>query len=117
MELTRYDAARQALAECVRVDDAKDIRDRAAALAAYARQRDDTELQVWVSEIHLRACTRIGQLSRELERTQGFAAIHPTGGKNATKTDALADAGISTSTANRYEQLARWRDRTGSTGG
>jgi hypothetical protein len=114
-DLVRYDAARQALAECVRVDEAKDIRDRAAALAAYARQRDDTEMQVWVSEIHLRACQRIGQLSRELETAThggaGGGSKSPPVGRS--KTAALADAGISTSAAQRYEELAGGTDQQG----
>ncbi len=35
--LIRYDAARMALAECARINDAADIRDKAAALAASER--------------------------------------------------------------------------------
>ena len=113
-ELTRYDAARRALAECVKVDEAKDIRDRTAALLAYARQRDDTEMQVWVSEIHQRACIRIGQLSRELDASKGGnnpQATLPAGGQSKSAT--LAEAGISTTTANRYEQLAGGKTEQG----
>ena len=68
--LARYDQARTALAECARIDEASEIRDKAAALAAYARQRDDRDLEVWVREIHLRACVRIGVLSRDLDQAQ-----------------------------------------------
>ena len=57
--LIRYDAARMALAECAQIDDAADIRDKAAALAAYTRQRDDKDMECWIREIHLRACVRI----------------------------------------------------------
>ena len=112
--LVRYEQARTALAECARIDEASEIRDKAAALAAYARQRDDRDLEVWVREIHLRACVRIGVLSRDLDQAQTFRQVDgarvrlPTGGKS--KADALADAGISTSTAQRYEELAGGRE-------
>jgi hypothetical protein len=113
-ELVRYEQARTALAECARIDEASEIRDKAAALAAYARQRDDRDLEVWVREIHLRACVRIGVLSRDLDQAQtvrqadGVAVRLPAGGKS--KAEALAHAGISTSTAQRYEELAGGRE-------
>ena len=84
--LVRYEQARTALAECARIDEASEIRDKAAALAAYARQRDDRDLEVWVREIHLRACVRIGELSRELEgadhggQADGATVEVPAGG-------------------------------------
>lgn len=115
VELVRYEAARQALAECVRVDEAKDIRDQAAALAAYARQRDDSEMHVWVAEIHERACIRIGQISRELETAEHGGA----GGGSKVRTDALskadtlAEAGIAKRTAYDYEQLAGGKTEQG----
>jgi hypothetical protein len=56
------------IAECARIDEAAEIKDKAAALAAYARQRDDTEKEVWTSEIRLRACRRIGEISISLEK-------------------------------------------------
>jgi hypothetical protein len=110
--LVRYEQARTALAECARIDEASEIRDKAAALAAYARQRDDRDLEVWVREIHLRACVRIGELSRELDRAEhgglgGGSKIPPLG---TSKAKALADAGIATSTAQRYEALAGGRE-------
>lgn len=106
VHLVRYEEARRALAECSRVDDVKDIRDKAAALEAYARQRSDVELERWVAEIKLRATRRIGELSRDLEKAPrgglGGTSKLPNGGKNAV----LKAAGISTSAAHRAEQLA-----------
>lgn len=79
-------------------------------MALYAQQRDDRQMEAWVKEIHLRACIRIGELSRELEVSdQARGGRRPTSGK-PTKTEALAEAGISTSTAHRYEELAGGRD-------
>jgi hypothetical protein len=68
-------------------------------------------MEAWVKEIYLRACIRIGELSRELEKAppaKGHGAGIPAGGK--TKAEALADAGISTSAAQRYEELAGGRE-------
>jgi hypothetical protein len=104
-ELIRYDQARQLLRECATVDEAKDIRDKAAALAYYAKQRDDVEAAVWLSEIKLRAVQRIAEISRALPKAEahGGKIWLPDGRKS--KSETLADAGISTSSANEYEQL------------
>jgi hypothetical protein len=77
------------------------------ALRHYAKQRDDPELDRWMSEIRLRAIAQIGKISKELEKaeyTKGHGTVIPSSGKY--KAEQLAEAGISTSTANRYEQLA-----------
>jgi hypothetical protein len=59
-----------------------------------------------MSEIRLRAIAQIGKISRELEKNERARTdLHPTSEKQ-TKAQQLAEAGISTSTANRYEQLA-----------
>ena len=85
--LVRYEQARTALAECARIDEASEIRDKAAALAAYARQRDDRDLEVWVREIHLRACVRIGELSRDLDQAQ---TVREADGATAARRTAVA---------------------------
>jgi len=102
--LIKYDQARQALAACRSVDEIKDIRDKSEAMRLYAKQAQDTELEQWAAEIKLRAQRAIGELSAQLETQKGGFGIVPTGGKH--KAEVLADAGISTSTANRYEKLA-----------
>jgi hypothetical protein len=79
----------------------------AEALRHYAKRRNDPELERWMSEIRLRAIAQIGEISRELEKSKGGAnpqATLPNAGKS--KEAQLASARTSTSTANRYEQLA-----------
>jgi hypothetical protein len=73
---------------------------------AYARQRDDSALAAWTSEIKLRACIRIGELTRELEKAHpvSYCSGLITGDK--TKSETLAEAGLTTATANRCEELS-----------
>lgn len=58
----RYSAAKTALSEAVRVDEVKDWKDKAAALASYARQQDDRSLEEMALKIRARATRRIGEL-------------------------------------------------------
>lgn len=99
--LVRYDAARKAVSECRRVDEAKEIRDKAQALAAYARQANDTELLEWVTEIKVRAERKAGELLREVERSKG-------GGQrtSAILAPVLATQQIPKTTAARWQKLA-----------
>jgi hypothetical protein len=105
--LVLYDQMRTAIAECAAIDEAAGIRDISARLLAYAKIRDDYESRQRFAEIRLRACQRIGELSRDLEKAlpnKGHGADLPADGK--TKETQLAEVGISTSAANRYEELA-----------
>jgi len=106
--LTKYDAARHAVEVCRNVDEAKDIADKALALQQYARQHKDMDLERWVAEIRARAKRRIGELSSRLDTAPGERTDLeplPTSGKRL-KAAVLKAAGLSTSEAQRCEQLA-----------
>jgi hypothetical protein len=108
--LVRYNEMRISVERCARIDEAAEIKDKAEALQAYAHQVKDRDLEVWTSEIKLRATVRIGELVRELEPAQPThtGVQLPSGGK--LKSEAISDAGLSKSTAHRYEGLAGPRD-------
>ena len=58
---TLYVAAQRALAECRRIDECMEWKNRAAALEAYAHQIKDTTLIEDCNEIRNRAMDRVGR--------------------------------------------------------
>lgn len=57
-----YEAAKIALAACVRADELADVADKSAALAAYAAMAKDPALENYARRIRLRAVRRMGEL-------------------------------------------------------
>lgn len=108
MELVKYETARTALAECHRVDEVKDIRDKAEAMAAYARQAKDQDLIQYATEIKVRAERRCGELTRVMDTAQGARRDLTTSSHAATKSkdEQLSDVGLTRQEAHRYEALA-----------
>lgn len=107
-DLVHYDQARRELAQCHKVDEAASIKDKAAKMAAYARMRDDEEMEAWLRDIQIRATQRIGELSAELAKAAGRPAKNLSGrtDKLNGKRAALKAAGISKSSAAEAEELA-----------
>lgn len=66
-----YEAARSALAQCQAVDECKEWADKAAALASYARQSEDLEMEKMAVRIRARAMRRAGELLKQIEPGQG----------------------------------------------
>jgi len=66
-----YENARVALAECQQVDECKDWADKAAALASYAKQAEDDQLERMAQRIRARAIRRAGELLKQIEPGQG----------------------------------------------
>ena len=108
--LTKYDAARYALSVAVEVDEVKDIRDKAEAMAAYARQAKDTELVQWATEIKVRAERRAGQMLAEMPKAKGGNPNLPTSNTMVPVEKTLSDIGITKNESSRWQKLAAVTD-------
>lgn len=106
-QLVKYNAARTALAEAHAIDEVKDIRDKAEAMAAYARQAKDTDMIAWVTEIKVRAERRAGQLLAEMPKQHGgHAAKARSHDTTEVIPPTLSDMGISKDQSSRWQKLA-----------
>ena len=107
-QLTKYDAARRALAEARSVDEVKAILNKAEALRQYARQHKDVDMERWLCEIKLRAARGIGELTAEMDKSPGARTDQPLSkGEKKLKKEALKEAGLSKDLVSRCEQIAR----------
>ena len=113
--LMKYDAACQALAAASRVDEAKDIRDRAEAVRVYAKQAKNLDLERQATEIRLRAERRTGELLKESaengqRETRGGDRKSPANPKsksqNGTLIPKLVDLGISKRQSSDWQKMA-----------
>jgi len=113
--LIKYDAARKAIAAAHRVDEAKNIRDKAEAVRTYARLAGDLQLQNQACEIRLRAERRAGQLLLDMEKnpgTRGTGRPRKDGTKveRSSMTTAhppkLEDFGVTKDQSSKWQRLA-----------
>jgi hypothetical protein len=114
--LVRYDAACRAVAEARTADEAKDIRDKAIAMRAYARQAKNRDLEADAVEIRMRATRRLDELRRDQKETVGLAVggqpyHQPTGfSNNPVERPTLASQGIDKNLAHQARTLGALSD-------
>ena len=105
--LTRYDAMRTALVESHRIDDVKDIRDKAEALRLYAKQAGEgLENQNMMAEIKLRAERRCGELLGDMDRAEVGRPEKTYHRDTIVSPPTLSDMGISKMQSSRWQAIA-----------
>jgi len=103
--LNNWEKAKNAIAICKDIDEVKQIRDKAEALRAYAKQaKEGLVVQNNIADIKLRAERRIGEFSKELPKAQGNAKFNTShDGKNKVLKDAGIEPRCSRSESERVE--------------
>jgi hypothetical protein len=115
--LARYDAMVLAIAECERVDEVKEIRDKARALEVYAKQAMNTDAERQAARVRIRAERRSGELIIEQHntgslRTQGSPKGTGNGNQYRVVTSSeptspkLSDLGITRDQSSQWQKLA-----------
>lgn len=103
-QLIRYDAMISAIAECHRVDEVKDFRDKALALELYAQQARNLEAERKAAEVRLRAERRVGQLLKE-GKANGTISVRGDATSQASKST-MADLNITKDQSSRWQAIA-----------
>jgi hypothetical protein len=110
-ELVKYDAACTAIASAYKVDEVKNIRDKHMAVALYAKQAKNKELERQATEIRVRAERRAGQLLAEMPKAKG--AREPgtkrgaTRSNDTTASETLEKLGITKDQSSKWQKFAK----------
>lgn len=108
LSLTSYDAMRQAIVQAHRIDDVKDIRDKAEALRQYAKQAGESlDSQNMIAEIKLRAERRAGELLAEMPKAKPSGSNqYEDRSHDVTDPPTLDDLGITKMQSSRFQAVA-----------
>lgn len=90
-----YEAAKQALAKCSSIDECKDWSDKAGALASYAKQADDDQLEQYAMRIKARAIRRCGELLKQVDGRGNYSESESGGAPTFTQRQMAEQAGMS----------------------
>jgi hypothetical protein len=109
-QLVRYDAMCQAIAEAHRVDEVKDIRDKALAIEIYSRQAKNMEAELKACEIRIRAERRAGEMLAVMEKAKAAPGNQHTGkldpSPEGSGPKTLSEIGITHKQSSNWQRLA-----------
>lgn len=104
MPLAVLEEATRMLAECRTVDEAKKVRDLAAAARVYAREAElGFEAENYASEIKLKAERRVGEILRQMAAQGERATGRPD---KQSQPVILSDLGIEPNESSKWQRLA-----------
>jgi hypothetical protein len=120
-QLVLYGRLAESLANCVRVDEVKEIRNRAQAIEIYAAQAKNLEMEFKAVRIRLRAERRCGKLLKKMKDNGTRHSGHGdqiAESPDVTPLPTLADLGISKRQSADWQKLAdipleRFEERLG----
>jgi len=104
--LVKYEAARYALQIASKIDEVKDIRDKALAMAAYARQAKDDDLINWATGLKLRAERRAGEMLAESEMNKGGRPKETHNAAISVSIPTLEELGLSAKQSSDFQAIA-----------
>lgn len=105
---SNYEQAKQYLAQTENIDECKDWADKAEALASYARQANDTELEHRAQRIRARAIRRAGELLKQIDGRNGqnLPTAKNDGAVIFSREQAAREAGLSERQSNTAVRVA-----------
>lgn len=108
--LIKYDAARRAIAAALTVVQVEEIRNKATALLAYAKQAGDLTMQNQAAELRLFAERRAGELLTVMEKRGERQARQKGRRKYMSRCATLPELGISRTQSSKWQMMFRLVD-------
>lgn len=113
--LVKYDAMCRAISECLRADEASQIRNQARALEVLAKQARNIEAERQAAEIRIRAERKWGQMFKQQDKATGHFAGKDADGNvrrsDDATTETLKSLGVSKEQSSTWQKLAEASDK------
>ena len=107
-DLVLYNRMISAISHCSKVDEVKDIRDKALALEHYARQATNVDAERQAINVRVRAERRAGEILKVLQKSKGGQPQkYSVKAKQSTFAEQKHQAGVTNGQATHWQQMAK----------